>query len=108
MMNLNGVKMNVVKTASNGVVNHHTIFCFSQKSNKVTARYSGGLVKRGFLIGNISNNQLEFNYAQVHEDGNVEGGKSNCMIRLDKGKLQLIESFDWGAGTGQNVFQQMD
>ena len=43
-MNLNNVKMNVIKTAENGVVNDLTIFTFSQVQNFVTAIYSGGKI----------------------------------------------------------------
>lgn len=107
MINLDDIKMNVVETASNGVVNHNTIFNFKQKGDIVTAKYSGGLVQRGYLIGRINQSSFNFKYAQLHDDGNVAGGQSNCELRLHDGKIQLVESFEWGAGKGQNVFQQL-
>jgi hypothetical protein len=38
-MNLDDIKMNVIKTAPNGVVNDLTIFTFSQTDNVVSATY---------------------------------------------------------------------
>ncbi|MEP1093684.1 MAG: hypothetical protein ABJG78_01165 [Cyclobacteriaceae bacterium] len=107
-LDLDGKKMNVVETAGNGVVNQDTVFQFSQTENVVNARYAGGLVRRGFLIGKIKQNQLEFKYAQEHEDGKIVGGESLCNISVQQnGKLTLVENFDWEQGRGRNVFQEL-
>ncbi len=107
-INLHNIKMNVVETAGNGVVNQDTIFMFNQKGNRVTARYSGGKVERGFLVGKLNKDQLQFNYAQEHNDGNIAGGESTCQLSINSnGKMQLIENFRWGQGIGRNVFQQL-
>jgi len=106
--NLDGKRMNVVKTADNGVVNHETEFLFNQTESVVNAKYAGGLVKRGFLVGKIKQNQLQFKYAQEHEDGNIAGGESLCDISIEKnGKIILVENFDWEQGRGRNVFQEL-
>lgn len=109
MINLEGIKMNVIETANNGVVNHETVFNFRQKGNVVSAKYAGGLVKNGFLAGRLINNQLSFKYAQEHADNNIVGGASVCDLRrLSNGKLQLIEIFDWDQGIGKNIFQELE
>ena len=106
--NLHGKRMNVVETAGNGVVNHETIFVFNQTNNIVTAKYSGGLVQRGFLIGKLDSKNLHFKYAQEHKDGNIAGGESNCEIKMGKDEtLQLVEHFDWANRKGKNVFQEI-
>ena len=51
MIDLNNIKMNVIETAENGVVNKDTIFDFTQKDNYVEVKYSGGKIKNGFLVG---------------------------------------------------------
>ncbi len=107
-INLHNVKMNVVETAGNGVVNHETIFKFNQTGERVIARYSGGGVERGLLVGEFNQHQLQFRYAQEHSDGNIAGGKSVCDISISPdGSIELIENFNWEQGTGKNVFRQI-
>lgn len=110
--NLDGVKMNVVKTADNGVVNQDTIFLFSQKEDIVSAEYQGGKILKGFLIGKLSpQNQLEFSYCQMQLDGRLDNGLSSCKLsRNDEGKLILIEKFEWKSRPGEfgtNIFQEL-
>ncbi len=107
-INLDSIRMNVIETAGNGVVNHETIFKFHQKGDRVIARYSGGRVERGMLVGEFDLDKLHFRYTQEHDDGIIAGGKSTCEISLNQnGAIQLIENFDWDQGKGRNVFQQM-
>ena len=46
--------MSVRSTAPNGVINANTIFHFQQIENLITAKYEGGKIKTGFLIGKIN------------------------------------------------------
>lgn len=110
--NLNNIRMNVVKTADNGVVNHETIFLFSQKQDMISASYSGGKVVQGFLVGRfLSANQLTFSYCQMQKDGTLDNGLSTCEVsRNEEGKLLLIEHFEWKSRPGEfgtNVFQEI-
>jgi hypothetical protein len=110
-MNLDKLKMTVVKTAANGVVNHLTVFTFSQTGNMVSAEYSGGKIAKGYLVGAITDNKLSFCYCQLQTDGKMDNGRSDCEIaRSEKGKLQLVEHFQWGSRndeTGTNVFEEL-
>ena len=110
---LDGVKMNVIKTAENGVVNHETIFRFSQKDEVVSAEYQGGKILKGFLVGKLSiQNQLEFSYCQMQVDGKLDNGVSICQLsQNEKGKIILTEHFEWKSRPGEfgtNVFQQLE
>jgi hypothetical protein len=111
-LSLNGVKMNVIKTADNGIVNHDTIFRFSQKENVVSAEYQGGKILKGFLVGKLqTQNQLEFSYCQLQRDGKLDNGLSLCQLSKNKeGKLILIEHFEWKSRPGEfgtNIFQEL-
>lgn len=104
-----GRTMNAVKTASNGVVNHDTIFSFSETDGVITASYIGGQVKHGYLIGKISNSKFEFQYTQIHTDNQLDGGHSICEIEmLADGRVQLIEHFKWSSGEGTNVIEELE
>lgn len=111
-LTLNGIKMNVIKTAENGVVNHETIFHFSQNEGLVTAEYQGGKILKGFLVGKLSpQNQLEFSYCQMQIDGKLDNGLSICQLSKDEnGKIILTEYFEWKSRPGEfgtNVFQEL-
>ncbi len=108
---LNNIQMNVVQTAGNGVVNHETLFNFSQKSNQVQAEYSGGQIAKGFLVGNLKGAVLEFSYCQLQNDGKLDNGISQAELsRSSGGKLRLTEHFEWKSRpgeTGINIFEQL-
>lgn len=111
-ISLNKVKMNVVKTDASGVVNHETIFDFSQNKDAVTATYAGGKIQQGFLVGKITKgNELTFSYCQMQKDGKLDNGKSTCEISKNPdGKIILVEHFEWASRPGEfgtNVFQEI-
>ena len=109
-ISLDGVRMHVVTTATVGVVNAETLFTFTQEGSVVSARYSGGKVRLGYLVGEISPKGLHFRYAQLDVDGNLDGGHSTCEVsRAHDGKIRLIEHFEWASreGSGANIFEEL-
>lgn len=108
---LNNKTMNVVQTAKNGVVNHETLFHFTQKGDLVSAQYTGGLIKQGYLVGSLTNQKLRFSYCQIRTDGQMDHGTSECTLSSDKGKITLEEKFEMdsenGRFLGTNVFREL-
>ncbi|MGZ3767278.1 MAG: hypothetical protein ACXVA2_21625 [Mucilaginibacter sp.] len=108
---LENVRMNVIQTASNGVVNELTIFTFSQNGSFVSATYSGGPIFKGFLVGAIHNDKLSFSYCQIETDGKIDNGHSECEITIgENGKIRLVENFQWTSRideAGVNIFQEL-
>jgi hypothetical protein len=111
MLTLDKVKMAVIQTAENGVVNKDTIFYFTQEGNVVQAEYVGGKIKKGFLIGQIAAQVLRFSYCQLQTDGILDNGVSSCELSVgDTGKIMMLEYFEWKSRpgeTGLNVFQEI-
>ncbi len=100
-------RMTATQTAPNGVVNEHTIFSFRQFDTRILASYAGGKVKRGMLVGKVTRGRLLFSYAQEDMTGKVQGGASECQIRLlPDGRIQLLEHFEWPDGKGLNVIEE--
>src|SRR5258708_34686706 len=94
MINLDKVKMIVIQTAKNGVVNNDTIFTFTQDDNIVYGEYVGGKIKKGFLVGQNNNNVLKFSYCQLQTDGTLDNGLSSCEISIDMaGEVLLCMCF---------------
>ncbi|WP_298793140.1 hypothetical protein [uncultured Allomuricauda sp.] len=110
-ISLNNIRMNVVQTSANGVVNEQTIFNFSQIENVVQANYSGGRITKGFLVGKIHGTILEFSYCQLQTDGQLDYGFSTSELSLNaNGKIRLVENFEWKSRDGQsgvNIFQEL-
>jgi hypothetical protein len=109
-MNLDNVKMNVVETAKNGVVDQATIFSFAQTDSFVTATYSGGLIRQGYLVGTVHQNKLSFSYCQLQTNGKMDNGSSECDISVEKGKIKLVEHFIWTSRNGEhgfNIFKEL-
>jgi hypothetical protein len=110
-MSFENLKMNVIQTASNGVVNELTIFTFSQNGSFVSASYSGGPIFKGYLVGTIHHNKLLFSYCQIQTDGKIDNGQSECEIAIgENGKIRLTENFKWHSKndeTGVNIFQEL-
>jgi hypothetical protein len=109
MTNLDGVTMFVSGTASNGVVDAETRLRFRQKGARVFARYSGGKIARGMLVGRWIDEKLHFRYAQREADGAIHGGASVCDVLEHDGRRRIIEYFAWSTrvGTGVNVFDEV-
>lgn len=110
MINLDGLQMFVSSTAANGVVGSDTHLHFRQRGNRVFARYSGGNVERGWLVGRLAGNELTFRYAQRESANAIHGGQSVCEVQqLDNGRTRIIEHFAWSTriGSGTNVFDEV-
>src|SRR5262245_52182516 len=111
MIDLDGLTMYVSSTAASGVVGKSTRLHFSQKGGRVFARYSGGAVKRGCLIGAWAGSELRFRYVQREAEGSIQGGRSVCDVEhRGDGRVRIVERFTWStrAGTGVNVFDEVD
>jgi hypothetical protein len=109
-ISLNGIQMRVISTASAGVVNADTLFEFSQEGMVVSAHYTGGKVRLGYLVGLMSPEGLIFRYAQLDTEGRLDGGQSICEItRSLDGRLRLLEHFQWESreGSGTNIFEEV-
>lgn len=102
--------MTVIETAENGVVNEDTVFDFTQKVNYVEAKYSGGKIRNGFLVGLIKENIFEFSYCQLQTDGILDNGTSTSELSISsKGKIRLVEHFEWKSRPGEsgiNIFEE--
>ena len=109
-MNLDGLTMQVSSTAANGVVGSGTLLHFTQKGSRVLARYSGGSIKRGCLVGEVSGSELTYRYTQIEGSGEIHGGSAICdLLTLPDGRTRIVEHFTWRTrvGSGDNVFDEV-
>ena len=110
MLDLDGVAMFVSSTAPDGVVGSGTRLHFVQRGSKVAARYAGGKVARGWLVGTLSGSRLIFRYLQREATGEIHSGSSVGLVeRRTDGRLRMVEHFTWSSrpGSGVNIFDQL-
>lgn len=109
-INLDGVVMRVSSTHDRGVVDAKTRLYFAQKGSRVFARYGGGSVTRGCLVGTLSGSELVFRYIQLEDSGQIHAGRSICEVqRTAQTGLRVIEHFTWSTrgGSGTNIFNEI-
>lgn len=110
MMNLDGLTMFVSSTAATGVVSAQTRLHFAQRGERVCARYAGGSVSHGWLVGWCAGSTLRFRYAQCEDGRSIHGGESVCDVQqLSDGRVRIIEHFAWSTrpGSSINVFDEL-
>jgi hypothetical protein len=110
MINLDKRTMFVSSTASTGIVSGDTRLHFTQRGERVFARYQGGAVTHGYLAGRCVGNTLRFRYVQREAGSAIHGGESVCEVQqLADGRLRVIEHFVWSTrpGAGTNIFDEL-
>jgi hypothetical protein len=103
---LDGVVMRPVTTAADSGIDADTVFCFDQKGRSISARYGGGPIAEGWLVGTLDGSQIRFDYLQVQVDGVVDRGSSVAdVVLLPSGRWSLTEYFTWSSRDGAGINQ---
>jgi hypothetical protein len=89
---------------ASGEASAATVFEYHEEDGLVWARYAGGAVRLGFLVGTRDGDRLDFRYSQLNESGETSNGRCSTTISvLPDGRLRLEEAWAWeskpGAGT---------
>ena len=87
-----------------GEASEATLFEYHEQAGLIWARYEGGAVRLGFLVGTRQGDVLDFRYSQLNEAGETSNGHcSTTVSTLPDGRLRLDEVWEWeskpGAGT---------
>lgn len=103
--------MSVSESATNAVIGFETEFVFTQQGELVTGNYFGGAVRRGFLVGLLTGDTLDFAYCQLRQTGLFDHGVSRCSLSVEGGRYVLRERFimetPTGQETGENVLREI-
>lgn len=108
---LDGRRMRVRSTDAIGVVGAGTRLHFIQRGTRVAARYAGGSIRRGWLVGRRDDDTVTYRYAQVETSGELHAGRAVCEVHaLPDGRLRMREHFHWTTrpGTGTNEFEEVE
>ena len=95
---LDGRRFGSAVDVSGGDVGADAVFEYSEADGVVHARYAGGQVRLGFLVGTRDGDALRFRYAHVRHDGETATGRCESRIEaLADGRLRLHETWAWGS-----------
>jgi hypothetical protein len=110
-VNLNGRRFRAAAVSPSGQVDERTELLFEQEGDRVSARYSGGAVLLGFLVGSIKGEQLEFRYVQIDVEGETSSGQSRDRIELlPDQRVRLHERWRWESrpGSGESILEEVE
>lgn len=103
-----GLELRAVSTDASGELGVGTRLSFDQVDRIGSARYEGGKVALGFLVGVVEGASLECRYVQVGTDGRVDSGRSIWeLVATPAGGIEVTERFSWDTrpGSGTNRFE---
>ncbi|WP_343523723.1 n-acetylglutamate synthase [Pedobacter sp.] len=112
MINYNNKLFKPVKNTENSETSDETIFRYRQTGNILTAKYEGGKILLGHLIGLVDENgNIEMRYHQVNNQGELMTGICNSKPeQLANGKIRLHETWQWTSGDlskGQSIIEEI-
>ncbi|MFC7244213.1 hypothetical protein ACFQO7_17200 [Catellatospora aurea] len=107
---LDGRRFVAETDVAGGEVGTETVFGYHEQDGMVWAEYSGGAIRRGFLVGTRDGDRLDFRYTQLNTDGQTSTGHCvSVLTQLADGRLRLAETWEWesrpGSGTSAVVEQ---
>lgn len=81
----------------NGEVGEETLFQYFQQGQTVWGLYAGGDVQQGVLLGKMTaNGDIDFNYMQVNQQGEMYSGASHAATEfLNDGRIIMYEDWAW-------------
>lgn|SRR5262245_14745597 len=81
-----------------------TVFEYHEQDGLVWARYEGGAVRLGFLVGTRDADKLEFRYSQLNDKGETSNGRCSTTVSvLPDGRIRLDEDWSWESRPGSGV-----
>lgn len=107
---LDGRRFAAVAAVAGGEVGTQTVFTYHEHDRMIWAEYTGGAIRRGFLVGTRDGDRLDFRYTQLNAEGQTSTGHCvSTLSLLPDGRLRLDETWQWesrpGSGTSTVVEQ---
>lgn len=110
-ISLDGRRFRDVTADHAGDVGDDTYFEYREEPDGVVhARYEGGSVRLGYLVGTRTDDNLDFRYTHVTEKGDTASGRCRSRIEsLPDGRLRMHETWEWTShpGSGTSVVEEI-
>ena len=101
-----------VSNTSSGEVSEETTFYYQQNGSVISARYEGGNIREGNLLGEVEpDGTIQMSYQHWNIDDEFRAGICTSRPeRLANGKIRLYESWEWTngiEGRGQSIIEEV-
>jgi hypothetical protein len=109
-ISLHGRTLAGVANAEAGEVSTETRFTFEQDGDRITARYAGGTVEIGHLLGTFDGKTWDVRYVQRNENGETATGHSvGIVTQLPDGRVRVEDEWEWESkpGSGESVLEEI-
>ena len=109
-LSLDGRTLAGVSNADAGEVSGDTRFEFEQTGERIYARYSGGDVVDGHLVGTFDGRTWDVRYTQPNADGETATGHSVGTVELlEDGRVRVDDEWEWESrdGSGESVLEEV-
>jgi hypothetical protein len=93
-----------------GEATAETVFEYHERDGIIWARYEGGPVRLGFLVGTRDGDKLEFRYSQVNDKGETSNGRCSSTVSvLSDGRVRLDQDWAWESrpGAGRDTLEEL-
>lgn len=101
---LDGRRFGAAAVGAGGEVGAETIFEYHERDGIVWARYEGGAIRLGFLVGTRDGETVEFRYSQLNAAGETSSGRCrSTVVVLPDGRLRLDEAWAWESRPGEGT-----
>lgn len=95
-INLHQRRFVALSNTENGEVSGDTLFQYFQEGAVVWAEYAGGMVRKGFLVGKVVGEGIEFTYQHLNTEDELVTGKCHSKpILMEDGRVRLQEQWQW-------------
>jgi len=94
-----------------GEVSGETTFTVEQTGDRISARYSGGPIVEGHLLGTVDDGEWDVRYVQLNENGETATGHSVGEISvLEDGRVRIEDQWEWESkdGEGESVLEEVE
>jgi len=109
-ISLDGRTLVGVENDDAGEVDGETRFQFEQDGERLYARYAGGDVADGHLVGTFDGRRWAIRYVQINTDGETATGHSVGVVEeLDDGRVRVEDEWEWESrdGHGETVLEEL-
>lgn len=101
---LDGRRFAALSHTEGGEVGPETVFEYHEEDGEIWASYSGGTVRRGFLVGTRDGDTIAFRYSQLNLDRETSSGRCVSQIVVtEDGRLRLDETWSWESRPGSGT-----
>jgi hypothetical protein len=103
-ISLDGRRFGVAEMGDEGEANSETVFEYHQDGDLVWARYEGGAVRLGYLVGTRDGDRIDIRYSQLNDKGETSTGRcSSQIVVLPDGRIRLNETWAWESKPGEGT-----